>query len=144
MSEFIKPCPFCGSHNVGVSRTNDDACWLSCDECGAESSSTSRRSNAIAIWNNRTKDDGKPATVTYDMDAEFYAAQAAEPTTLDRMRDVAFDINDKRIEAELKRDMREDGDWAREYYRGQALAFSSSYGAIESAISVEESKGESE
>jgi len=28
MSETIKCCPFCGSHEVQVCRTNPDACWI--------------------------------------------------------------------------------------------------------------------
>jgi len=70
MSEHIKPCPFCGSHEVTVCRTNKHACWIQCDECGGEIGSAPSRQEAIELWNCRTDDDGQPAIVTHDMDKE--------------------------------------------------------------------------
>jgi Lar family restriction alleviation protein len=65
--EFIKCCPFCGAHEVAICRTNKDACWVRCDECGAESESAKTRKKAIANWNRR-HDDGHESLVTEDMD----------------------------------------------------------------------------
>jgi Lar family restriction alleviation protein len=55
--ELIRCCPFCGSHRVNINRTNENACWVSCAECEAESPSRPYREDAIAIWNHRHFDE---------------------------------------------------------------------------------------
>ena len=67
MSEFIKCCPFCGSCEVEVARTNKDACWIECSTCGANVKSCKTRRNAIIRWNERTT---CPAKIVDDMDNE--------------------------------------------------------------------------
>lgn len=37
--EKIKPCPFCGAKKVEICRTNEAACWVRCDRCGADAPS---------------------------------------------------------------------------------------------------------
>lgn len=69
MSERIKCCPFCGSHEVEVCRTNKLACWIRCAECGADARSSPFRFEAIANWNRRHYDD-TPAAIVDDMDKE--------------------------------------------------------------------------
>jgi len=66
--EKIKPCPFCGSKKVVVCRTNPDACWIRCENCGADACSDAVRKKAIAIWNRRPKRDGF-AKIVYDDEA---------------------------------------------------------------------------
>lgn len=68
MSETLKCCPFCGSHEVQICRTNPHACWVRCEVCGCDSESDSTRAGAIANWNRRYYDDD-PATVTEDDEA---------------------------------------------------------------------------
>ena len=53
----IHCCPFCGSHSVRICRTNPDACWISCTECGAEAEGHKTKSGAIRNWNRRHYDD---------------------------------------------------------------------------------------
>lgn len=69
MAELIKCCPFCGSHEVEVARTNPNACWINCAICGTEAESDKTRKGAIANWNRRYYDD-KPSIITDDMDKE--------------------------------------------------------------------------
>lgn len=66
--EIIKSCPFCGSTKVEVSRTNANACWITCERCGGESKSHPTRKGAIRLWNRRKP--AKVATIAYDMDAD--------------------------------------------------------------------------
>ena len=51
--EKIKPCPFCGLKKVEICRTNPQACWVRCYNCGADAPSDSNRKIAIRIWNKR-------------------------------------------------------------------------------------------
>lgn len=51
--EKMRGCPFCGSTGVEICRTNRNACWVRCGECGSESSSKKHREAAIALWNTR-------------------------------------------------------------------------------------------
>ena len=47
----LKPCPFCGSKNIG-----DTGLWrhvISCHHCGARSAPFSSWDNAVNAWNNR-------------------------------------------------------------------------------------------
>lgn len=48
-----KDCPFCGSVEVQVCRTNPNACWIRCAECGADAPSHRTRTGAFANWNRR-------------------------------------------------------------------------------------------
>ena len=68
--EFIKGCPFCGSNKVNVCRTNRNACWIECDECGGSSESAKFRILAIGNWNQRSLGAG-PVIIVNDLDAEF-------------------------------------------------------------------------
>lgn len=73
LHDRIKACPFCGSRTVEVCRTNKNACWIRCDECGAESPSAPKRADAIANWNRRAADGGAYATVIDDDDRRVAA-----------------------------------------------------------------------
>ena len=69
MREYLKACPFCGSHTVEVCRTNVWACWIRCAKCGGEADTRKTRRGAFAAWNRRL-DDGKPARIIEDDDKE--------------------------------------------------------------------------
>ena len=73
MSETIKCCPFCGSHEVEICRTNPQACWIRCADCGADADSHPTRKGAVANWNRRHYDE-TPAAVIDDGDKEYPAA----------------------------------------------------------------------
>lgn len=68
----IKPCPFCGSKRVNITRTNENACWIECarNSCGAESEHDASRAGAIRNWNRRKHVKGS-AAVVWDMDKEY-------------------------------------------------------------------------
>lgn len=51
--ENIYSCPFCGSGEIHVCRTNKNACWIRCDNCGADAESSKTRKKAIKNWNRR-------------------------------------------------------------------------------------------
>lgn len=51
----IKTCPFCGRNKVSINRTNENACWIECDYCGANVRSTKMRKDAISLWNRRIR-----------------------------------------------------------------------------------------
>lgn len=53
--ERIKSCPFCGSKELQICRTNKYACWVSCDKCGADAKSDQHRVVAIQNWNRRKR-----------------------------------------------------------------------------------------
>ena len=67
--EQIKPCPFCGSKKVEVCRTNENACWIRCEKCGADSESDPSRKRAIQIWNRRPKTEGF-AKIVFDQETD--------------------------------------------------------------------------
>lgn len=69
MGEFIKCCPFCGSHKVNIVRTNEEACWVKCVACDAETDSDPSREKAIEKWNYRFYDDN-PSLVIEDWDKD--------------------------------------------------------------------------
>lgn len=66
MTKIIKCCPFCGSHEVQVCRTNDYACWIRCSGCGCDAESDPTRKGAIANWNRRHYDDATSVVVEDD------------------------------------------------------------------------------
>jgi hypothetical protein len=70
MKEYLRACPYCGSHTVEVCRTNPGACWIRCAECGADADSHKTRSGAFRNWNRRL-DDGVPADIGSDDDREW-------------------------------------------------------------------------
>ena len=70
MKEHIKCCPFCGSHEVEIARTNDRACWVACHNCDGQSTAWANRKDAIAAWNRRFLDDVS-AEIVYDGDKEY-------------------------------------------------------------------------
>lgn len=65
IDEAIRCCPFCGSHDVEISRTNKNACWVECAECCGRTDSAAKRADAIHKWNKRHFDD-KPARIVFD------------------------------------------------------------------------------
>ena len=69
MEEFIRCCPFCGSHEVEISRTNKNACWVECHICSGRSTSHPARKAAIKEWNRRFFDD-RAARIVQDDDKE--------------------------------------------------------------------------
>ena len=75
MNEKIIPCPYCGGKTVQVCRTNENACWIQCAECGAESPSAKTRAGAISNWNQRRKVKGY-AEIVDDGDAEYMVEEA--------------------------------------------------------------------
>ena len=71
--EHIKDCPFCGSVSVDICRTNPNACWVRCAECGADAPSHRTRTGALKNWN--TRDGlGYTATIRDDDDKERWTA----------------------------------------------------------------------
>ena len=75
--EFIKCCPFCGSHEVDVCRTNPNACWIECPKCWGRSTSHKTRSGAIRHWNRRHYDD-VPSRIVEDDDREHELGRRGE------------------------------------------------------------------
>jgi len=69
-NEKIKPCAFCGSKEVEIARTNENACWVECANCGANRDAVASREQAIKLWNERHFGDGEYATIVYDMEKE--------------------------------------------------------------------------
>lgn len=53
MDAELKPRRFCGSTELQLCRTNEIACWVRCDRCGADTPSRIKRKDAIALWNTR-------------------------------------------------------------------------------------------
>lgn len=55
MSENLKPCPFCGSHDVQLANENYDPCTYKFGhcECGAKGPERLIAADAIAAWNLR-------------------------------------------------------------------------------------------
>lgn len=74
MSTMPKDCPFCGSDQVEICRTNPNACWVRCAKCGADAESHRTRSGALANWNRRGS-LGFTATIVDDQDKEWTPAQ---------------------------------------------------------------------
>lgn len=69
-------CPFCGRFEVDINRTNPNACWVSCADCGAEAPSHRTRNGAIANWNRReTKANYTTASIRDDDDREHWTGQ---------------------------------------------------------------------
>ena len=54
-AEELKPCPFCGSEDIYVSRSglDDDASTICCKSCGAKSGLCDDEATAINTWNTR-------------------------------------------------------------------------------------------
>jgi Lar family restriction alleviation protein len=68
--ETILSCPFCGATEVEVCRTNENACWIRCADCGADAESAKSREKAIEIWNKRF--ETCEATIVDDGDKEYW------------------------------------------------------------------------
>ncbi len=66
----ILSCPFCGSTEVEIARTNPNACWVECAGCGAKADSAPTREEAIANWNKTVP--RVSATVIDDGDADYW------------------------------------------------------------------------
>ena len=58
---ILKPCPFCGSYDVGITNRYytvfDDQYYCFCSECGAHTTYKLSQKKAIEAWNRRGKDD---------------------------------------------------------------------------------------
>jgi Lar family restriction alleviation protein len=55
MSEQLKPCPFCGSSNIGTHGTDKDVVkWCSCRDCGANGPISTTKSPEWG-WNRRVR-----------------------------------------------------------------------------------------
>lgn len=72
---MIRPCPFCGSKKVEICRTNEHACWVRCDRCGAAAPGHPDREEAVRIWNKRPKITGE-AKITLDGDLSYWKEMA--------------------------------------------------------------------
>ena len=69
----IKSCPFCACQGVEICRTNENACWIRCGDCGADSESHKTKAGAIKNWNRRNHDYVN-AVILYDGDADYKRA----------------------------------------------------------------------
>ena len=54
----LKPCPFCGSNQIRLSKTTDlramrTVYYVKCYNCGVETAYRIKRSNAISLWQKR-------------------------------------------------------------------------------------------
>jgi Lar family restriction alleviation protein len=78
MKEFLLGCPFCGSDEVEIARTNPHACWVECAHCGVGSPCHRHRKAAIRIWNTRASFVSSQATITDDDDATWRAWHRAD------------------------------------------------------------------
>lgn len=71
-------CPFCGSVEVDIARTNPNACWVECanEECGATTHSHRTRTGAIKNWNRRTwaAHTTQTASIRHDDDRDRWTA----------------------------------------------------------------------
>ena len=69
-------CPFCGSVEVEICRTNPNACWVRCAQCGADAESARTRKEAVANWNRRSCKvcSHMPAKIISDDDLERWTA----------------------------------------------------------------------
>ncbi|WP_373203378.1 Lar family restriction alleviation protein [Citrobacter amalonaticus] len=53
-----KPCPFCGSGDVGIeSYSNEEWFFVSCHECGANGPEESMAAKAALSWERRAGDE---------------------------------------------------------------------------------------
>lgn len=66
-------CPFCPSWEVEICRTNPNACWVRCAQCGADAQSHRTRTGAIANWNRRHNSLLR-ASIVSDDDRERWTA----------------------------------------------------------------------
>ena len=74
-NEIIMSCPFCGSTDVSVCRTNVNACWIECEACGAGSESHKTRKVAIENWNRRFEACEATIVEDGDGDKEYWESQ---------------------------------------------------------------------
>ena len=47
----LKPCPFCGSKNVDVTKIGPEDWWLQCRGCGATGPIGESEEETIKLWN---------------------------------------------------------------------------------------------
>ena len=57
MSEFLKPCPFCGSEQIYIylKNVNYNKWYAVCSTCLAKGGLGEKRSEAVILWNTRMK-----------------------------------------------------------------------------------------
>jgi Lar family restriction alleviation protein len=48
---MLRACPFCGSDNLDLGRTNPRSWWVGCEDCGAAGSTRPTRGAAADSWN---------------------------------------------------------------------------------------------
>lgn len=53
MSEELKPCPFCGCHEIDII----EGSWVECHDCRNGTEPLTSRGKAIASWNRRAEDN---------------------------------------------------------------------------------------
>jgi transcription elongation factor Elf1 len=70
MPENILSCPHCPSTEVVIARTNPNACWVECANCGATAKSAPTRAEAIANWNRTV--ERVQAVVADDGDTDYW------------------------------------------------------------------------
>lgn len=70
---LLKDCPFCGSVEVEVCRTNPNACWIRCALCGSDAPSHRTRTGAFTHWNRRDS-CGRTASIVSDDDKDRWTA----------------------------------------------------------------------
>lgn len=61
MADDLKPCPFCSSVQMIVTRPNDWGFCVMCANCGAESGVQDTRERAARAWNRRVPEKKEPA-----------------------------------------------------------------------------------
>lgn len=61
ITKMLKPCPFCGKHDVGIVR-DADLYFAVCYDCGARIDYYDSEEEAAAAWNHRAKPENKPLT----------------------------------------------------------------------------------
>lgn len=58
----------CGCTEMKLLRTNDQACWIHCLDCGSESEAFAKRKDAIKFWNQTCQ--RFDAEIIYDQEKE--------------------------------------------------------------------------
>lgn len=51
--EKLEPCPFCGTEDIELDKTDGGYFWVKCNECGCQLWGENTSKLAIGIWNKR-------------------------------------------------------------------------------------------